>query len=63
LSRTGDFAAFLAEDRDDGLYDPLRRAEAVGRPIGSVDFIAGLEKRLKRRLLPQRRGPKPRAAG
>jgi len=63
LSRTGDFSAFLAEDRDDGVYDPLRKAEAVGRPIGSVDFIAGLEKRLKRRLLPQKRGPKPRAGG
>jgi len=61
LSRTGDFEAFLAEDRDDQLYEPLRRAEAVGRPVGSVDFIAGLEKRLKRRLLPQKRGPKPKA--
>lgn len=61
LSRTGDFAAFLDEDRADGLYDPLRRADAVGRPLGSVDFMAGLENRLKRRLFPQKRGLKPKA--
>ena len=58
LSRTGDFSTFLAEEREDDTYEPLRRAEAVGRPVGAGDFIAGLEKRLGRRLFPQKRGPK-----
>ena len=38
----------------------LRRAETTGRPLGSDDFIAALERRLRRSLQPKKRGPKRR---
>jgi putative transposase len=38
----------------------LRRSELIGRPLGSLDFVAAIEERLKRRLAPGKRGRKPR---
>lgn len=62
LARVGDFAAFLGEPFDEGLtYAALRKAESVGRPIGSSEWSANMEKRLGRRLAPQERGPRPKA--
>ena len=60
LSRVGNFEAFLATRRDDEDFAPLRLGESVGRPIGSAAFLAELEKRFDRHLLPQKRGPKPK---
>jgi len=60
LSRIPDFAAFLDEPRDDAVFDALRRAEAIGRPLGDIAFVQDLEKRLGRQLQPQKRGPKPK---
>ena len=58
LERVGDFAAFLAEAVDEAsAFAPLRRAESIGRPIGSPDWIAALERRTGRRLAPGKRGP------
>jgi putative transposase len=37
----------------------LRRAETIGRPLGSVAFLEKLERKLDRPLKPARRGPKP----
>lgn len=60
LERVGDFAAFLGEPFDEAFtYAALRKAESVGRPIGSPAWLADMEKRLGRSLAPQRRGPKP----
>jgi putative transposase len=39
--------------------DLLRRHERTGRPLGSVEFVKKLERRLDRSLLPQKPGPKP----
>ena len=38
LERTGNFVAFLGEDFDEALtYAALRKAESVGRPVGSPE--------------------------
>jgi len=56
LDRVGEFAASLAEDVDeDAAWLALRRAESIGRPIGSADWIAALEART---LAPGKCGPK-----
>jgi putative transposase len=61
LERVGDFAAFLGEEFDEALtYAALRKAESVGRPIGSKDWLAEMEARTGITLAPQRRGPAPR---
>lgn len=63
LERTGDFAAFLSESFDEELtYQALRKAESIGRPIGSAEWLADMETRVGRTLAPQRRGPKPGTA-
>jgi hypothetical protein len=36
----------------------IRRSTYSGRPLGSQEFIRTLEKETKRRLAPQKRGPK-----
>jgi putative transposase len=50
LERTGDFAAFLDLPRDEEHYTTLRRAEAVGRALGSAAFLGGLEASLGRKV-------------
>jgi putative transposase len=58
IERFGDFAAFLAEEVDEAAaFAPLRRAESIGRPIGSPDWIAALERRTGRSLAPGKPGP------
>ena len=59
LERVGDFAAFLAEPVDeDAAFLALRRAESIGRPIGSPEWLAALEALTGRTLAQGRRGPK-----
>jgi putative transposase len=54
----GDFAAFLAEEVNEAAaFAPLRRAESIGRPIGSPEWIEALERRTGRNLAPGKRGP------
>ena len=61
LEGVGDFATFLGEGFDEALtYAALRKAEKVGRPIGSPQWLADMEARSGLRLRPQKRGPKPR---
>jgi putative transposase len=63
LKRVGDFAAFLdAAFDEEALFDPLRRSETTGRPLGAARWIARLERQSGRALAPQKRGPKPRRA-
>jgi hypothetical protein len=48
---------------EDGLratFAPLRRADSVGRPVGSPAWLAAQEARLGRPLAPGKRGPKRR---
>ena len=59
LERVGDFAAFLGEEFDEALtYAALRKAESVGRPVGSKEWLAEMEAQTGLALAPQRRGPK-----
>ena len=60
LARFPDMAALLktAEIAADAL--PVPRDETVGRPRGSPAFLAKIERKTGRRLIPAKRGPKPR---
>ncbi len=48
--RFPDLAARLAAGEDEAMSARLRRAEQIGRPVGSAAFIADLERRTRRRL-------------
>lgn len=41
----------------------LRLGETTGRPIGDIEWLEALEKKTKRQLIPQKRGPKPKVDG
>lgn len=61
LERTGDFHAFLSEDFDEAFtYAALRKAEGLGRPIGSPEWLEAMAERSGKTLLPGKRGPKPK---
>lgn len=60
LERVGDFGAFLGEAFDEAMsYAALRKAESVGRPVGSKEWLADMEERTGLALAPAKRGPKP----
>jgi putative transposase len=60
LEQFPDMRALLGEDEVlDGRMDALRKAETIGRPIGSLAFLDKLERKLKRPLKAEKRGPKP----
>ena len=64
LHRVGDFASFLGEDFDEtSTYLPLRKAETIGRPVGSSDWIAEMEAATGLKLVAAKRGRKPKASG
>ena len=42
-------------------YAALRKADGVGRPIGSREWLADMEARTGMALTPARRGPAPKA--
>ena len=61
LDRIGDFRAFLGEEFDeDFTYAALRKAETIGRPVGSREWLEDMAARTGRALLPGKRGPKPK---
>ena len=60
-ARFASFADLLEGPADDLAAARLRKAESVGRPVGSAAFIARLEEQTRRRLRPLKRGPKGRA--
>jgi putative transposase len=62
LSRFPRFADLLEGDENEAATERLRRAESIGRPLGSTAFLARLEKRFARPLVAKKRGPKPAAA-
>ena len=57
-SRVGDFSEYLEANFDEESFKLLRGSEQTGRPIGSSEFLMGLEKKYDRSLQPQKRGPK-----
>jgi putative transposase len=50
------------EPMDTGLYDGIRRATLSGRPLGSEEFLQGLESHTGRALRPRRRGRRPKTS-
>ena len=61
LERYPDFAALIEAGEDEILFQRLRRAETIGRPLGTQAFLDRLERQSGRQLAPARRGPKPKA--
>jgi putative transposase len=46
-------------EQEADLFDRLRAAESIGRPLGDDRFLAGIERLTRRVLKPGKRGPKP----
>ena len=61
LDRVSCFSDLLLEDRDEA-FAALRRAEGTGGPIGTAEFVTGLERVLGRRIARRAPGPAPAAA-
>ena len=61
LERVDDFAALIATDLGRPRLTALRAAETTGRPLGNADFIAGLERMLRRPIARRAPGRKPKA--
>ncbi len=59
LDRVPDFAALIAALDTEAGFAALRAAEQTGRPLGSQDFIEGLERLLGRRIARRAPGRKP----
>lgn len=53
-----DWRSYLSTPVGDGLADTLKRHERTGRPLGSAEFVATLERSLGRVLHPRRPGRK-----
>lgn len=63
LDRVGDFTTFLGAAFDDAMsYAALRKAESVGRPVGSKEWLADMEERSGLTLAPRKRGPVPKGS-
>ncbi|MBL4614759.1 MAG: transposase [Magnetovibrio sp.] len=61
LERCPDFKALLKSGEDDEMMDKIRKAETIGRPIGTSAWLEEIEQRLGRCVRPAKRGPRPRA--
>ncbi len=61
LARFPDLADRIAAGEDEALSTRPRKAEQIGRPVGAAGFLARLEAQSGRRLIPVKRGPRPKA--
>jgi putative transposase len=59
LARFANFAQLIASDPDDPAFGALRAAETIGRPLGTAEFIRGLEHILGRPIARRAPGRKP----
>ena len=59
LDRVADFASLIANPADEAGFATLRAAEQTGRPVGTDEFVAGLERLLGRRIARRAPGRKP----
>jgi putative transposase len=53
------FADLLDSEPEQDLFDALRAAESIGRPLGDNRFLTRIERLTGRQLKPGKRGPKP----
>jgi putative transposase len=60
LRRAANFADLLDADADDPAFAALRRSELIGRPLGSEQFVADIERELRRKVRPGKRGRRPK---
>jgi putative transposase len=51
-------ASLVSPESEADLFEPLRAAESIGRPLGDDRFLARIERRTRRVLKPGKRGPK-----
>ena len=61
LERGPHFASMLADGDEPG-FAALRRSEGTGRPVGTTDFVADLERLLGRPIARRAPGRKPERA-
>ncbi|MHB8530356.1 MAG: transposase [Caulobacteraceae bacterium] len=61
LELAPDFAALIETNADNPAFAALRAAETTGRPLGTGDFVADLERRLGRSVARRAPGRKPAA--
>ena len=54
------WAKFLSQEVTSEERQALQKYERTGRPLGNLQFIEGLEKKLDRTLKPSKPGPKPK---
>lgn len=59
LDLAGDWREFLMDPMDEEIIKKIRVCGRTGRPLGSDEFVAGLETRLGLILRKRRPGPKP----
>ena len=59
LDRVERFAELMETDADDPAFAYPRAAEGTGRPLGTADFVADLERRLGRPIARRAPGRKP----
>ncbi len=62
LARFPHFGEFIAQGEEPVMFERLRQAESIGRPLGDDAFMAELEARTHRTLKPAKRGPKPQTS-
>lgn len=61
LERIADFKDFLQTEPDTETQARLVSGQSIGRPLMESAVLKTLERKLKRPILPRRRGPKPAA--
>src|SRR5712672_1383394 len=59
VSVRGFVESLLETETDPDMFARLRAAESIGRPLGGDGFLVRIERLTKRRLKPDKRGPKP----
>ena len=60
LDRVGNWAEFLSRGNESWELDMIRGHLRTGRPMGDRQFLANLERRLHRALIPRKPGPAPK---
>ena len=62
LEHVGRAIDLIGIEPDAAMLATLRGAESTGRPLGAPEFVATLERQLRRTLRLRKRGRKPKAA-